>query len=625
VFFGFGGVKIKIKFFLATIIVFSLAMISISSISAADATLNATSYNSSSDLTAPTIKSISPANKATNVATNKVIKVTFSESIKKGNGYIRLKNSAGKSISITTSISGNVLTIDPTPTLTRGAKYYLYIYSGSIKDLSGNKYVYKGSTTFKTDCTAPTIKTISPANKATNVVTSKTITVTFSESIKKGTGYIRLKNSAGKSISIKTSISGNILTINPTPTLARGAKYYLYIHSGSIKDLSNNKYVYSGVKTFKTDGTAPTIKTISPTNQATNIAVNKVIKVTFSESIKKGTGTIVLKDSSGRVIAVTTSISGNVLTITPTHNLTNGTKYYLYLNSGSVTDLSNNKYVYKGSTTFKTKSGSMHAIWLPSSYVTYDTLNMTQLTKMGITDVFIKVSETNYKSVLTSIFSKVSGTGINVHAWVTCFKYSNGSWANPQNSTYVNSLVSFISSVTQYSVNGLHVSGIHLDYVRYPGTAYKYNGTALITAFVQKVYNTVKSIDSSVSVSAALMPEGSVNGYYYGQDYAQLAKYLSFMVIMTYKGNYGYDSPTGTNSGGKSGADWIGSTIKYIVSQAGSTPVIAGLQTYRADGMESQLLSASELQNDINAAINNGSSGYVLFRYGLIDDAFLDI
>ena len=628
-FFGSGGVKIKIKFFLAAMIIFSLIMISISSISAADVTLNATSYNSSSDLTAPTIKSINPANRATNVATNKVIKVTFSEPIKKGTGYIRLKNSAGKSISIATSTSGNVLTIDPTFTLARGANYYLYIYSGSIKDLSGNKYVYSGVKTFKTDGTAPIIKTISPSNKATNVVTSKNITVTFSESIKKGTNWIVLKNSAGKSIPITTSIRGNVLTINPTPILARGANYYLYIHSGSITDLSGNKYVYSGVKTFKTDGTAPIIKAISPTNQATNVAVNKVIKVTFSESIKKGTGTIVLKDSRGNVIAVTTSISCNVLTIKPSHNLTNGTKYYLYLNSGSVTDLSNNKYVYKGSTTFKTKSGSMHAIWLPSSYVTYNTLNMTKLTKMGITDVFIKVSQTNYKSVLTSIFSKVSGTGINVHAWVTCFYNSTkSSWISPQNSTYVASLISFISSVTKYSVNGVNVDGIHLDYVRYPGTTTNKagtTGTALITAFVQKVYNTVKSIDSSVAVSAALMPEGSVNGYYYGQDYAQLAKYLNFMVIMTYKGNYGYDSSTGTNNDGKSGANWIGSTINYIVSQAGSTPVIAGLQTYRADGMEDQLLPASELQNDINAAINNGSSGYVLFRYGLIDDAFQDI
>ncbi|MGB9979356.1 Ig-like domain-containing protein [Methanobacterium sp.] len=597
-------------------------MISLSDISATNATVNATSLNSTTDLTSPTIKSISPANKAINVVTSKTIKVTFNEPIKKGTGYIRLKNSAGKSIYITTSISGNILTIDPTVNLARGANYYLYIYTGSVTDLSCNRYAYSGIRTFKTDGTAPTIKSTSPINKATNVVTSKTIKVTFSESIKKGTGYIRLKNSAGKSIYITTSINGNVLTVNPTSNLARGANYYLYIYSGSITDLSGNKYVYSGSRTFKTDGTAPTIKSISPLNKTINVAVNKVIKVTFSESIKKGTGTIVLKDNRGKAIAFTTSISGNVLTIKPTNNLTNGTKYYLYICSGSVIDLSGNKYVYKGSTTFTTYSANIHGVWLPSYYAS--TVNVTALTKTNITDIFIKVNQTNYKSVLTTILNRVSGTGIRIHAWITCFKYSNGSWANPQNSTYVNSLISFISSVTKYSVNGMHVSGIHLDYVRYPGTAYKYNGTIAITAFVQKVYNTVKSINSSITVSAALMPERSVNGYYYGQDYAQLSKYLNFMVIMAYKGNYGYDSSTGTSSSGKSGTEWIASTIKYIVSQANGTPVVAGLQTYRSDSNVTAI-PASELQNDINAAINNGSSGYVLFRYGLIDDNFMDI
>ena len=391
----------------------------------------------------------------------------------------------------------------------------------------------------------------------------------------------------------------------------------IYATNGTVNATSSNSI---------TDLTAPTIKSTTPTNNAVNVAVNKVIKVTFSESIKAGTLWIELKNSAGNAVAFTTSIIGNVLTITPKSNLTPGTKYTLLIHSGSVTDLSGNKYLYAGSTTFKTKSGSMQAIWLPSSYVTYNTLNVTALTKMGITDIFIKVDQSNYKSVLTAIFKDVSGTGIKIHAWITCFYNSTkGSWINPQNSTYVTSLIGFISSVTKYSVNGVHVNGIHLDYVRYPGTAYKYTGaTATITSFVQKVYNTVKSINSSVAVSAALMPEGSVNAYYYGQDYKQLSKYIDFMVIMTYKGNYGYDSSTGTNSNGKSGTDWICSTIKYIVSQAGSTPVIAGLQTYRSDSNVNPI-PASELQNDINAAINNGSSGYALFRYGLIDDDFMDI
>ncbi|WP_179288748.1 Ig-like domain-containing protein, partial [Methanobacterium bryantii] len=167
------------------------------------------------------------------------------------------------------------------------------------------------------DLTAPTVKSTDPTNKATNVAVNKAIKVTFSESIKKGTGWIELKTSSGKSVAVTTSISGNTLTITPKSSLTKGTTYVLYVHSKSITDLSGNKFVYSGSKTFKTDGTAPTIKSTSPTNKATNVAVNKAIKVTFSESIKKGTGWIELKTSSGKSVAVTTSISGNTLTITP--------------------------------------------------------------------------------------------------------------------------------------------------------------------------------------------------------------------------------------------------------------------------------------------------------------------
>jgi Transglutaminase-like enzymes, putative cysteine proteases len=186
------------------------------------------------------------------------------------------------------------------------------------------------------------------------------IKVTFSESIKKGTKSIELKTTSGKSVAFTTSINGNTLTIKPKSNLAKGTNYILIIHSGSVTDLSGNKYVYAGSTTFKTDGTAPTIKNTDPKNTATNIAANKTIKVTFSESIKKGTKSIELKTTSGKSVAFTTSINGNTLTIKPKSNLDRGV-YTLIVHSGSVTDLSGNKYVYTGSTTFATYSTSLAA------------------------------------------------------------------------------------------------------------------------------------------------------------------------------------------------------------------------------------------------------------------------
>ncbi len=188
--------------------------------------------------------------------------------------------------------------------------------------------------------TVPTVQIIDPANKAANVAVSKVIKITFSESIKNGTGWIEL-NGGGKAVPFTTSINGNVLTITPTNALVNATTYSLILHTGSVTDLTGNKLaLYSS--SFTTDRTAPTVQTIDPANSTVNVSVNKVIKITFSESIKNGTGWIEL-NGGGKAVPFTTSINGNVLTITPTSNLSKGTKYNLILHTGSVTDFAGNK------------------------------------------------------------------------------------------------------------------------------------------------------------------------------------------------------------------------------------------------------------------------------------------
>jgi methionine-rich copper-binding protein CopC len=303
---------------------------------------------------------------------------------------------------------------------------------------------------------------------------------------------------------------------------------------------------------------------------------------------------------------------------TETGNATNTSEQNI---TSNVTNSSNTTIQKSMEAAGGTSYSKVKSVWIPSDYVS--SLNVTALQNLGITDVFVKsnlISTPSYSSVLTAILQKLKGTNIRVHAWITCFKDTNGDWIDPANKTQQNFLINSITGI----VKNYNVSGINLDYVRYSGSGSNIageSGTAAITAFVQLVYNTVKSINSSVAVSADLMPEGSSNAYYYGQNYTQLAQYLDFLVPMIYKGNYGYNSSTGTSSSGKNGTSWIASTVAYIVSQSNGTPVIAGLQTYRSD-KNVTTIPASELQNDINAAINNGSSGYALFRYGLISSSF---
>ena len=165
---------------------------------------------------------------------------------------------------------------------------------------------------------------------------------------------------------------------------------------------------------------------------------------------------------------------------------------------------------------------NVHGLWLSVDDV--KNVNANELKKSGITDVFVKanrISDPLYPSILTSIIKKLNGTGIRVHAWITCFVDQNGNWIDPKN---VNNQKNIIKTITDITKN-YKINGIFLDYVRYPGTAYKTAGaTNTITSFVAKVYSTVKSIKPKVAVSAALMPEGAVNSYYYGQDYCTTFK-----------------------------------------------------------------------------------------------------
>lgn len=90
------------------------------------------------------VTSSSPSNGAVDVAANKVIRLTFSKSIKMGSGAIYLTSSSGSSVKISKSIVGNVLYVKHS-LLGKGIRYTLSLHSGSVTDLAG-----KGITWYST-------------------------------------------------------------------------------------------------------------------------------------------------------------------------------------------------------------------------------------------------------------------------------------------------------------------------------------------------------------------------------------------------------------------------------------------------------------------------------------------
>ena len=114
----------------------------------------------------------------------------------------------------------------------------------------------------------------------------------------------------------------------------------------------NSTYGPSLSSATSADTTAPIVSAFSPANDSTGVATSSNVVVTFSEAIKLGAGTIVLKNAAGTTIetygaasAVTISIADSTLTINPTSLLAEGAGYRVEFAPGSVMDLAGNNFI----------------------------------------------------------------------------------------------------------------------------------------------------------------------------------------------------------------------------------------------------------------------------------------
>jgi len=105
------------------------------------------------------------------------------------------------------------------------------------------------------------------------------------------------------------------------------------------------------------DTTAPSVLSTDPVNNATNVPIDKVIKVTFNEDVESATNfdKIIMLDAEGATVAVTTTLTASVLTITPSDPLAYSTKYTVTIPAGAVKDTSGNALAEELSFSFTTK------------------------------------------------------------------------------------------------------------------------------------------------------------------------------------------------------------------------------------------------------------------------------
>jgi Ca2+-binding RTX toxin-like protein len=240
------------------------------------------------------------------------------------------------------------------------------------------------------DTTAPILQRTLPADNATGVSVTSNLGLGFSEAVRAGSGLIKIYTSGGTlfhtiaandTSQVTIDGTGTRVMIDPSVTLLGGTGYYVIIESGAFEDFAGNDY--AGLSSpaafnFTTAGSsgnvpadiaAPLLTGTSPADNATNVAPNANLTLTFNEAVKAGSGYIQIRESGSgglvRQIAITdasqVSISGNQVTVNALADLSPWTNYFVMVGSGAILDLADNPFAgFSSSAVFNFSTNSVY-------------------------------------------------------------------------------------------------------------------------------------------------------------------------------------------------------------------------------------------------------------------------
>ena len=289
----------------------------------------------------PVVISTDPANNATGVPLNKTITATFNMVM----DPLSINTTTFKLMQGTTAVtgivtySGTTASFTPATPLTLNTLYTATITTGA-KNTAGtalaNNYVW----TFTTGTlTAPTVISTDPANNATSVLLNKVISATFSEPMNpltiNSTSFILMQ---GATIVTGTvSYSGSTAYFTPSVNLLPGTLYTATITTGA-KNMAGTSLANNYVWSFTTGtAVAPFVISTDPVNNATGVALNKIVTATFNMAMDPLTinaTTFTIRQGATPVLG-TITYSGSTASFAPTVAFATNTVYTATITTGA--------------------------------------------------------------------------------------------------------------------------------------------------------------------------------------------------------------------------------------------------------------------------------------------------
>jgi len=324
------------------------------------------------DLTKPSIVTFEPKSGSTGVPLNAWLRIQFNKAFipsTLGPGSVQLYPSQ---LSYTSGIPGTIvlspdstsLIFKPAAQLAEDSQYCVTVTG--VEDLEGD-LLQQYSVCFTTGesvSTAPQVTAMSPLSGATGVPLNPLVSLELNEPmsvLSAGASAVTLK-SGGIAVPGSTTVSSDSMTLAFTPTGNLAASTTYTVSASGFTDLAGNTVTpFSGTFTTGTAAVPPgqtNVTSITPANNATNVAVTSQIVVTFSNPVNELSVTPVSIDvtanqagKNAATVAGTYSFNGTTVTFTPltplpgSATVTVAVSYY-----ASVQDLAGNASAFAFST-----------------------------------------------------------------------------------------------------------------------------------------------------------------------------------------------------------------------------------------------------------------------------------
>lgn len=286
---------------------------------------------------APKVISTDPASNATGVVLNKVISATFNmpmNPLTLSAATFTVKQGALSILGVI-SYTGSTVTFTPSAPLIGGEVYTCSI-STDAQNTAGTALASNYVWNFTTGL-VPIVTSTDPVNNATGVLLNKVIKATFNIPMNPSTLTATTYTVKQGATTVTGTISYTGTTVSFTPnTPLEGNKLYTCTITTGAQSLNGTSLSSNYVWIFTT-GAVPIVIATDPANNATGVALNKVIKATFNMAMNPSTlnaTTFTVKQGSTSILG-SISYTGSTVSFTPNTPLLGNKVYTCTITTGA--------------------------------------------------------------------------------------------------------------------------------------------------------------------------------------------------------------------------------------------------------------------------------------------------